>query len=408
MPGLLDFFSGNWTDDPNQNQAIRQGLLSAAFSGLAAAGKNGNGPLNTMGQAGLGGLLGYSNAQQAAEQQRRASLQDQMLQQQLENAKRQAEQQQMQRDWMQRLPSPQMQASQAALSAGGGPTVVNAQRVPQVDQGSQMAFDAMRMGVLPISDYLSMIRKDETPMVLPEGGTLVTKSGRTLAQGTPKNDIPSAVREYQFAVGQGYPGSFAQWDMERKRAAGTNVKIENALGGGIASQVGPMMKESYETANGAQQQIGTSDQLIRAIDSGKTITGPGANLRLRWAQLAQALGVGGKDTAEQIANTRAAIQGLAQSTVAARAALKGQGQVSDYEGKLLARAASGDIEDLTAAEIKQIAQVNKRLAQTQIELHNKRVMKLRQDPNTAPLANFFDIVTPTQVPQGAVDWGSLK
>jgi hypothetical protein len=154
-----------------------------------------------------------------------------------------------------------------------------------------------------------------------------------------------------------------------------------------------MIKSSYDTAAGAQTSIATADRLIKAVDSGNVYTGPGATFRLRAAQIGQSLGIGGKDIQDQIANTRSAIQGLAQSTVAARSALKGQGQVSDFEGRLLERAASGNVDDLTAAEIKQIATVNKRLAQQQISNHSQMVSKLRTKDATAQLADMFDLPT---------------
>jgi hypothetical protein len=120
-------------------------------------------------------------------------------------------------------------------------------------------------------------------------------------------------------------------------------------------------------------------------------TGPGATFRLFGAQVGQTLGVGGTDTAESIKNTRAAIQGLAQATVSARGQLKGQGQVSDFEGKLLEKASSGNVDDMTANEIKQIAEVNKRLAKQLVEQHNNVIGKLKANDVTAPLATMFEL-----------------
>jgi len=200
----------------------------------------------------------------------------------------------------------------------------------------------------------------------------------------------------ELAAGR-VPKTFEQYTESQRKAAaakGIDLKIDTKLGESVAGQIGPMLRESYEQATGSQQQLATADQLIKAVESGKLLTGPGATLRLRALQVGQALGVGGKDDAEVISNTRAAIQGLAQSTLAARGALKGQGQVSDNEGKLLERAASGAVDDLTGPEIKQIAQTNKKLAQQLIALHAQRVAKARANPATAGISDFYDIVTP--------------
>lgn len=122
MAGLLDYALGNWTDDPNQNAAIRQGLLSAAFGAMAGRGNR----MQAIGQGGLSGLMGYANtlnaqdqraAQAQARQQRDLELQD--LRDRL------ARQQAMQALPRQFYRSPE----QTALAGGGGPTVENAQRI---------------------------------------------------------------------------------------------------------------------------------------------------------------------------------------------------------------------------------------------------------------------------------------
>lgn len=187
--------------------------------------------------------------------------------------------------------------------------------------------------------------------------------------------------------------------LAKSGASNVNVKVDTKLGEGLAKEVGPMVQASYDSALGAQKQIGVADNLIKAVDSEKVMAGPGANLRLRGAQFADVLGIGGKDNAEKIANTRTAIQGLAQSTLAQRAALKGQGSVSDFEGKLIARAASGEIDDMTPSEIKQIAQVNKRLAQQQVQQHRQMTSKLRTHESAKPLVDLFEI--PEDAPAGA-------
>lgn len=81
MAGLLDIATGDWTEDPNQNAAIRQGLLAAAFGALAGRGNR----MQAIGQGGLTGLMGYANtlnaqdkraAEAQARQQRDLELQE--------------------------------------------------------------------------------------------------------------------------------------------------------------------------------------------------------------------------------------------------------------------------------------------------------------------------------------------
>ena len=184
-------------------------------------------------------------------------------------------------------------------------------------------------------------------------------------------------------------------------APSTSVKIENKMGEGVAAQVGPMLKESYTAANGAAQQVDAAARIIKAVDTGKLITGPMANTRLTVAQVAQTLGVGGKDDAEKIANTRQAIRGLAEMTLQGRKQMTGQGAVTESEGALAERANSGDI-SLTAAELKQLAKASARSAQFIYGQHNDMVNNLSADPNTAGLAKFYK---PLPMPQ--IDMGTL-
>jgi hypothetical protein len=377
MAGLLDL------NDPQT-----QGLLSLGLRLMSTPGPFGQ----AIGKAGLGAMNDMQATQQQADAKKLRDLQMQQAQMALADAQRKQAEQEAQRQWMQTLPSPQAQASQAALAGGGGPTIANAAKMQPVDPQHQMLFEAMQKGVLPLPSYLDATRKDTTPIAVKAGEALVDRrTFKPLFSQPDKTTIPSALQEYQFAVGQGYKGTYDQWDMERKKAGASNVNVK--VGDSIAKEIGPMAKESFDAARGAQQQVVNADNLIKAADAGKLIAGPGATLRLKGAQVGQMLGVGGANEAEVIANTRAAIQGLAQSTLAARAQLKGQGQVSDYEGKLIQAATSGGIDDLTIPEIKQLAMVNKRLAQQVISSHKQFNDKLKANSQTSALSNMFDLPT---------------
>ncbi|MEY4429481.1 MAG: hypothetical protein RLZZ182_2170 [Pseudomonadota bacterium] len=70
------------------------------------------------------------------------------------------------------------------------------------------------------------LRKDVTPIKLGSGEVLYDpKTLRPIASNPKADDMPSAVREYQFAVGQGYKGSFEQWDTARKRAGAASTTV---------------------------------------------------------------------------------------------------------------------------------------------------------------------------------------
>lgn len=191
---------------------------------------------------------------------------------------------------------------------------------------------------------------------------------------------------------------------------GTNVKIENKMGEGIAAQIGPMMKDSVDIATGAVKQVDAAKRIVGAIDSGKIIAGPLAGGRVTLAQMGQALGVGGADAKQQLANTRDVIRGLAEMTLQGRSQMKGQGAITESEGLLAERANSGKIEDLTIPEIKQLALASERAARFAYAEHQRKVQEMANNPATSSLATYYQgpamppaITTPSEEPPvGAV------
>jgi hypothetical protein len=178
-----------------------------------------------------------------------------------------------------------------------------------------------------------------------------------------------------------------------------------------------MVKDTYTAANGAVQQIDAANRIVSAIDSGKVIAGPLANARLTMAQAGQMLGVTSGSEADRIAQTRAVIRGLSEMTLQGRKQMSGQGAITESEGKLAEKANSGDIADLTAAEIRQLAVASARASKFIYEQHQSMIDNLQQDPNTANLAKFYKVrpmpnvnfgetQNPTQ--SGVVDFRSLK
>jgi hypothetical protein len=202
-----------------------------------------------------------------------------------------------------------------------------------------------------------------------------------------KDTTPAKVKEYEFAVGQGYKGGFT--DFIRSGTPSTNVSV--ALDKGVAAQIGPMLKDAQIQAQGANSQIDAADRVIQAVDTNKVIAGPAASPQLKLAQIGSVLGVTGKDTAETIANTRQAIRGFAELTLQGRKSMRGEGAITESEGKLAERAFSGDIDSLTPAEIKQIANVSKRAAEFTLTEYNRKLKTLEKDPATAQLVPFYEV-----------------
>lgn len=139
--GLLDQFS-EFAKTPEG-----QGLLSAAFGGLATAQRGA--PLNSIGRAGMAGLAGYSGAIDRQQQQTDANYTNQMRQAQL---KKITDEQAREAAGMEYLKT----QNPTLLATGGNlrPTPENAQAVAQVDPVKQQMWELATRGVIPIGDYL--------------------------------------------------------------------------------------------------------------------------------------------------------------------------------------------------------------------------------------------------------------
>ena len=152
-----------------------------------------------------------------------------------------------------------------------------------------------------------------------------------------------------------------------------------------------MMAESRASALGALETVDAVGRIGQAIEKGVVTLGPLATVRNKTDQIALLLGVGGQTTAERLVNTRSTIRGLAQFAVSARKALKGQGQVSDFEGKLWMRAEAGEIDDMTLPELKSFVAVTNRLARRQYQMHQENLKKMRGRKDLEGVAPFYDV-----------------
>lgn len=358
------------------------GLLSGVAS-YAAGARRGQ-PVNSIGRGLIGGLTGYAQANDQIKQDEENAFQKRYRQMQMDEMQRKMEQAKAQQTWKAGLPQ-MMDKAQTKVTpfqpddpfnqgpAAFGEMYGGDQHGQQTDalmanvqQGDPQALQQYLMH--PDSPYADKLFEQQFMLKDPEykvvGNSLVgiDRSGVKPVYTAPEKPAatPSGIQEYQFAVQQGYKGSFADWKTSNARAGATNVtnRIENKVGDSIAGQVGPMLKDSKERTTGAINLANSSRMMVDALDRGSAYVGPMANARLKMAQIGQMLGVGGKNEAEKINNTRQLIRGLAEGAVEARKELAGQGQVTESEAAAVQKAYSGNIEDLTANEIRLIAGLN--------------------------------------------------
>ena len=102
------------------------------------------------------------------------------------------------------------------------------------------------------------------------------------------------------------------------------------------------------------------------------------------------IGAGGNTTADKIANSRQAVQGLAQLTLQGRKQMRGEGAITESEGKLAERAMSGDL-NFTAAEIRQLAEAAKRSAKFTYNQHQNIINTMQNNPDAKGLVPYFQV-----------------
>ncbi len=224
----------------------------------------------------------------------------------------------------------------------------------------------------------------------PEDVLLETGTFKPLYQGAGKQ--PDVIK-YAIAVGRlpadpkswtAEEAAYAKQLVESKTSAGANkFDFSNMLGKSV-SDVAPMLVASKTATSGAIQQADAANRIIQSLDTNKIFTGAGANQKLQMAQIGQMLGVTGNRTEEIVANTRQAIQGLAQLTLQGRKQMRGEGAITESEGALAQRAMSGDV-SLTAGELRILANAAKRSAKFTYDQHQSMMSALAKDsPNSVP------------------------
>lgn len=416
MAGLLDFIG----------TPEGQGLLSAAFGGLAGARRGA--PLNSIGIAGLSGLQGYQNAQQQGVMNQYRDLQSKKIEADL--AQKQAAQ-----DFFQGGSAPQLGQVPTGVfqqPASGAPATGSAPTAPQ-PTGPTMSQDMLRRMLMSGNPYLVDMAKNVTgglrdlaPVTSAAGSFTidpVTNERRYLpkiAEGMSLDDQGNAVNLPGYvqsnAQAKGAEAAAVEWAKypyvvgadraKQQTAAGldlvqgfdvngnpvftTRGNVVSGAGSAVRPDMTPGQKAAASGATsfanniarsaadaidasraGAQSASGTL-QNVQQIRSGMNniLTGPLANQRLTLLQVGQMMDVNGQDDVERLQNTRAAIQALSRQELSAAAQMKGQGQITESERAILRRAEAGDISDFSKPELDTLLGVLERTANYRIESHS--------------------------------------
>lgn len=389
MQGLLSFI----------NTPAGMGLLSAA-AGYASGAKRGT-PVNNIGRGLLGGLVGYGQAQERELELAQQAKAGEWRDMQITQAKESMAREQQLRDAAKASYTPAMPAM--GLLNGSLPAELQAPQVAGKAGGfDNQGFLGRAMQIDPIKGMEWAAKFKTEPKYTVVDGNLIrtdTEKPQVAFTAPAKPEAaPSSVREYEFARGQGYQGSYEQWTTAQKKAGASNTSVsvntEKSLLNDIAGGVGKSIVDSRGAAHGALGTISTVGRLYEALDSGKVLAGPGTTFRQYGLQVGNILGVAGKDAQEKLLNTRQAIQSLAQLELDAAQQMKGQGAITESERSIIRRAASGDIDGMTTGELRLLGGVLERTARSKIRSHNSQVQPLVKNPSAAPIAPFLTVEEP--------------
>lgn len=228
------------------------------------------------------------------------------------------------------------------------------------------------------------------------GGRLVSGAGKEIYTAPPET---SDIKEYEYAKKQGYAGTLRDWMIQQREAGATRLSVNTPVAKSLSAPVGQRAEASLAKAEGAAGMMESANMVREALNTGNVIAGPLAGPRTKFAQILEVAGAGDK---EKLVATRAAIQGLATMTLESRAELKGQGQVTENEQRLLERARSADISELTIPELQQVVNTSQRLANRLWSNHQTLLKTMETDPAAADSLRYYRPATtlPAAVSEG--------
>ncbi len=262
-----------------------------------------------------------------------------------------------------------------------------------------------------------LLDKNNPSNVMPFGGAQATKgvavngqlvnptTGEAIGQAIPKQaDAPNLAKDLLIPDGNGGYKVNNQLvgvkrDLAKAGAANTNVSVNTATKPfltEIGKGVGEAVNNAFAGAQSAQGTLNNVQQIRQGL--GNAILGPGSGARIKLSQIGEVLGVNGKDSTEQLQNTRNVLQGLARQELSAAGQMKGQGQITESERGILRRAEAGDISELTKPEVETLLNALEKTSRYRIENHNRNLERLSKDPNAAGVVDYMRVDAPASAP----------
>jgi len=260
-------------------------------------------------------------------------------------------------------------------------------------------FDTNPAGAFRIvSEREAALRK---PTVVSQGGTLVDPSGKVLftSPTETKTDKTSNIKNYEYYLstipaGQ-KPLTFKEFEDSVSKAPSvtTNVNVSSAdkkFSEGLGTATAAAVENTLNKARSAQNTLSII-ATIKPLIQGEVFAGPLSESEATISRLGAKFGITSGSTQEKLNATAQAMQGLAQLELQAADAMKGQGAITDFERALIGRAAGGDLAKLTQKEVLGLLGALEKVSNRTISRHTNVLKNLRSRPDTASLADFFEL-----------------
>lgn len=184
------------------------------------------------------------------------------------------------------------------------------------------------------------------------------------AQFTPGADgRTDDIKEYEKAVSQGYTGTFQEYmtGMKKAGASSTNVTVGGAVIPKATDLAVEQLSSQLNKGRSAARMINTGNNIRALMDEG-VITGTGAEARLIGARATSTVGISDPGV---VSRTEAMRSQLAEASIVARERLKGQGQITEGEQKMLDQAIGRD-PSMSEEGINQVLDLIERAGRTDI------------------------------------------
>ena len=185
-----------------------------------------------------------------------------------------------------------------------------------------------------------------------------------------KDDKPSDVREYEYAKGQGYAGTFENYQRDMKKAGASSVNV----GGGSDKQIFDTVKESSDAARSAATGLNAVRE-ARAAVKGGAFLGAGADTKLALQKIGASLGVADPS---KIVNTETFRSAIAPAVASLLKSTVGSANISNSDREFAEKAAGGSI-SLDEGTITRLLDIMERGNVTILEGHQKRMDAIYPD-----------------------------